>query len=157
MLRHIVMFYGFLIVLTTCLVVCGASLGELSGTTSATINHSHIKDIFNHKSHKMQVPDKSAMTNQVHMKDTDFTQHVITIKKGERLILASDSPALHVVDNGSWDASGNPILNVEAGAPKVSITVAGNSQQSIGPFPTAGTFHLYCSIHPHMNLTVVVK
>ena|GEM_PF-624874 len=156
-LRQTVMFYGSLVVLMTCLVICGASVRELSSTASATTNQIHMNDTDNSVSQKMQVIDKNAATNQVYMKDTDFTQHTITIKKGEPLILINDSPALHVIANGSWDASGNSIVNVEAGAPKVSIVVTGDSRQSIGPFTTAGTFNLYCSIHPHMNLTVIVN
>jgi len=157
MLRPIVMFSGFLVVLTTCLVICGASVSELSSTASATTNQVHMKDTGNPDSQKKQIADKSVPTNQVHMKDTDFTQHTITIKKGEPLILIDDTPALHVIANGSWDASGNMVQNVEAGAPKVSIVVTGDSRQSIGPFTIAGTFHLYCSVHPHMNLTVIVE
>ena len=141
----------------TCLAICGASVRELSSTASAPMNQVHMKDTGNSASQKKQITDKSASTNQVHMKDTDFTQRTITIKKGEPLILINDSPALHVIANGSWDASGNSIANVEAGAPKVSIVVTGDSRQSIGLFTTAGTFNLYCSIHPHMNLTVIVN
>jgi plastocyanin len=28
---------------------------------------------------------------------------------------------------------------------------------AVGPFNTAGTFHLYCSVHLNMNLTVIVQ
>jgi len=157
MVRYFVMFSGFLVVLTTCLVICGASLRELSGTAGATTNQVQTKDTGNPDGQKIQSSDTTATTNQVHMKDTDFAQHVITINKGELLILINDSFALHVIANGSWDASGNSLPNVEAGAPKVSIVVTGKSRQSIGPFTIAGTFHLYCSIHPHMNLTVIVQ
>jgi len=36
------------------------------------------------------------------------------------------------------------------------LQINGNNAQ-IGPFTTAGTFHIYCSIHPGMNLTITVK
>jgi plastocyanin len=45
----------------------------------------------------------------------------------------------------------------EPGAPTVNnLQINGNNAQ-IGPFNTAGTFHIYCSIHPGMNLTITVK
>ena len=31
------------------------------------------------------------------------------------------------------------------------------SIKTIGPFNTAGTFHLYCTVHQGMNLTVIVQ
>lgn len=36
------------------------------------------------------------------------------------------------------------------------VTVSGGSID-IGPFATAGVFHLYCTIHQGMNLTIVVQ
>jgi len=46
----------------------------------------------------------------------------------------------------------------ETGAPTVSNLMFSTAGQSrvIGPFNTAGTFHLYCSIHTGMNLTITV-
>lgn len=32
-----------------------------------------------------------------------------------------------------------------------------NDSAAIGPFNTAGTYHLYCTIHQNMNLTVIVQ
>jgi plastocyanin len=32
----------------------------------------------------------------------------------------------------------------------------GEGIQSTGPFQTAGTFKLYCMLHPDMNLTIIV-
>jgi plastocyanin len=47
----------------------------------------------------------------------------------------------------------------ENGAPVVNnVQISGNgSSQAIGPFNTPGSFHLYCTIHPGMNLTVIVQ
>jgi plastocyanin len=47
----------------------------------------------------------------------------------------------------------------ESTAPTVSnlqFNSAGQSM-SVGPFNTAGTYHLYCSVHLNMNLTVIVQ
>jgi plastocyanin len=95
--------------------------------------------------------------NTVHMNSGNFDQSSITIKKGESLTLASDSSAVHIIENGTWDNSGTPKPNIEAGAPKVDAQINGGDSKTFGPFNTAGTFQLYCTVHPGMNLTVIVK
>jgi hypothetical protein len=94
----------------------------------------------------------------VHMGPTTFLQPSITISKGSSLTLIDDVPVLHIIGNGSW------VNNVtkpatEPGAPVVNNVQISSAGQSIvvGPFNTAGTFHLYCSVHLNMNLTVIVQ
>jgi plastocyanin len=96
-------------------------------------------------------------TNQhiVHMNDLQFLQTSITIQKGETITLVDDSSAVHMIENGKWDG-GTQRPYLEPRAPKIEATIAGNSRQTIGPFTTAGIFHLYCSVHPDMELTVIV-
>jgi plastocyanin len=95
--------------------------------------------------------------NQAHMNDSLFVQSSITIKKGESVTLVSDTFTPHIIANGTWD-NGQARPEAEAGAPAVkNVQVNGNSSSTVGPFTTAGTFHLYCTIHPGMNLTVVVQ
>ena len=95
--------------------------------------------------------------NTVHMNDTDFVQSSITIKKGESLTLVDDSAAVHVIENGTWDRNGTPKPNREQGAPTVDAQINGGDSKTFGPFNTAGTFQLYCTVHNGMNLTVIVK
>jgi plastocyanin len=45
----------------------------------------------------------------------------------------------------------------ESGAPTVNNVQVTSSTVSIGPFITAGTYHILCTVHPNMNLTVIVK
>lgn len=92
----------------------------------------------------------------VHMGGTDFIQHSITIPKGSMLLLVDDAPSEHIIQNGTW-ANGVAKPGVEPGAPMVNQTFNGNDSATIGPFNTAGTFHLYCTIHQNMNLTVIVQ
>jgi plastocyanin len=95
--------------------------------------------------------------NQVHMGDSDFKQASITIQKGQSITLVDDSSAPHNIANGTWK-NGSADASKEPSAPTVSnVQVNGKSAQSVGPFNSAGTFHLYCTIHPGMNLTVVVQ
>ncbi len=95
--------------------------------------------------------------NTAHLSDTDFVQSSITIKKGERVTLVDDSAAVHIIENGTWDSNGTPKPAVEPGAPSVQVQFNGNDTQTIGPFNTAGTYKLYCTIHTGMNLTVIVQ
>ena len=93
----------------------------------------------------------------VHLNDTQFIPDTITIKKGDKLTLVDDGSVIHVIQNGRWDSNGTERPGAESGAPTVQIQFNGNDQQAVGPFTVAGTFHLYCTIHNDMNLTVIVK
>jgi plastocyanin len=50
-----------------------------------------------------------------------------------------------------------PQPRTEPGAPVMHGLDLKGGSVAIGPFTTAGTFHLYCTIHQGMNLTVVVQ
>ncbi len=92
----------------------------------------------------------------VHMGVSNFAQSNVTVPKGSKLMLIDDGSFPHILLNGLWENnSSHPAT--EAGAPSVqNVQVNGNSVE-IGPFNTAGTFHIYCTIHPGMNLTVIVQ
>jgi len=99
----------------------------------------------------------STAGNTVHMNDAQFDQTSVTIKKGESLTLIDDTLTPHIIANGTWK-NGTAHPASEPGAPQVKdVQINGNSSQTIGPFTTAGTFKLYCTIHSGMNLTVVVQ
>lgn len=95
---------------------------------------------------------------EVHMGAINFSQSSVTISKGSSLTLINDTTVTHIIANGTWEQnSAKP--GAEPGAPAVNnlqFTTA-NQSQTIGPFTTAGTFHLYCTVHPGMNLTVTVR
>ena len=96
--------------------------------------------------------------NPVHMNGNQFVQRSITLKKGESITLINDSLfSSHTIANGTWEGNmAQPTR--EAGAPEVNnMQVGGSSSAAIGPFTTAGTFKLYCTVHPDMNLTVTVQ
>lgn len=97
--------------------------------------------------------------NTVHMGPATFVQSSITISKGSKLTLVDDVAVPHIITNGMYDASGAPKPAKEPGAPTVNnvqFNTSGDSKD-IGPFTTAGTYHLYCTIHVNMNLTITVK
>jgi plastocyanin len=92
----------------------------------------------------------------VDMGGASFLQSSITIAKGDMLNLDDTAASPHTITNGSW-VNGVQKPAVEPGAPKVYVQFNGNDSAAVGPFNTAGTFHLYCTIHQGMNLTVIVK
>ncbi len=96
-------------------------------------------------------------TPTVRMCGNNFAQSSITISKGQSLTLVDDSSMGHSITNGSW-VNGSAQPKQEPGAPAVNnLQINGNTSQTIGPFTTAGTYHLYCTWHPGMNLTVIVQ
>lgn len=90
------------------------------------------------------------------MNAQQFIQSLVTIHKGDTLTFIDDAPVVHVIQNGSWENGAAKTLK-EPGAPSVNLQLNGNDQQNIGPFSTAGTYHLYCVVHPGMNLTITVQ
>jgi plastocyanin len=97
----------------------------------------------------------SESANTVHTNDLIFLKDQMTIKKGENITVINDSSTLHVIANGTWKDGIQETLK-EPGAP-AGLTIQGNETKIIGPFNTTGVFHLYCTIHPNMNLTVTVQ
>ena len=95
-------------------------------------------------------------SNGIHMGESNFVQSSVTISKGSSLNLINDTSVVHIIQNGSW-VNGTPRPKTEPGAPTVSQEFDGNDSHMIGPFNTAGTYHLYCTVHEGMNLTVIVR
>ena len=92
----------------------------------------------------------------VHMGPSNFVQPSVTVPKGSKLKLVDDGAYLHILQNGSW-VSGAAKTATEPGAPTVNNLQVNGSSVEIGPFTTAGTFHIYCTVHQNMNLTIMVK
>jgi len=93
----------------------------------------------------------------VHMAGSDFLTNVVLVPKGEKLLLVDDDSVEHIIQNGSWTQNGTPQSREEPGAPVVRNRDIKGGSATIGPFTTAGVFHLYCTIHRGMNLTIVVQ
>ena len=93
----------------------------------------------------------------VHMAGDHFLTNVVLVPKGGKLRLIDDDGVEHIMQNGFWTPSGTPSSVTESGAPVVQNLQLKGGSADIGPFPTAGVFHLYCTIHRGMNLTIVVQ
>lgn len=93
----------------------------------------------------------------VHLAANHFVQNIVLVPKGSKLLIVDDSAIEHVLQNGMWDFSGIPHSRTEPGAPALrNVDIVGGSRE-IGPFPTAGVYHIYCTLHQGMNLTIVVQ
>jgi plastocyanin len=92
----------------------------------------------------------------VHMSNGNFDQTSITISKGQSINLIDDVAVVHTVVNGTWK-NGLAAPGKESGAPTYNATFNGNDSGTLGPFNTSGKFEFYCTIHPGMNLEVVVS
>ncbi len=108
------------------------------------------------------VPTTSALSTTsggeavVHMGPGSFLSSTVVVPKGGKLQLVDDGAFVHILANGSW-VNGQPTPAQENGAPLLhNLQVNGNNVE-LGPFATAGTFHIYCTIHPGMNLTIIVR
>jgi hypothetical protein len=101
-----------------------------------------------------------AMTNgvpTVHTAGGTFLTPVVLVPKGQKLLLVDDDATEHIIQNGAWTSSGMPESQIEPGAPIVRALDLTKGSTEIGPFSIAGVYHLYCSIHKGMNLTIVVQ
>jgi plastocyanin len=99
-----------------------------------------------------------AGTETVHLTAASFSPDIVALHQGGTLALVGDSPTPHIIANGSWN-SGNTQTQpaTESGAPVVNNVSVNNNTVKVGPFTTPGTYHLYCSVHPGMNLTIIVQ
>jgi hypothetical protein len=93
----------------------------------------------------------------VHMTVDKFAQNVVLVPKGSKLLVINNSSVEHILQNGARDANGTSHSGTEPGAPPLrNVDITGGSQE-IGPFTTAGVYHIYCTLHQGMNLTIVVQ
>lgn len=93
----------------------------------------------------------------VHMGAVTFVQNVVLVPKGSKLLIVNDTHVEHILENGFWTSSGTVVTPVEPGAPVLYNLDSTGGSLSIGPFTTAGIFHIHCTIHTGMNLTIVVQ
>jgi plastocyanin len=94
---------------------------------------------------------------EVHMTPTTFAPNVVLAPTGSSLLIVADSSAKHILDYGRWDASGVAHPLSEPGAPPLHDMVMTGGSMELGPFTAPGVYHIYCTIHQGMNLTIVVE
>jgi plastocyanin len=96
---------------------------------------------------------KSAPATDVGMVGRMFAQSVVTLHRGERLTLVNDSNVVHVIGPGI----NTQVISPERGVPMTGFhLMQTNAAFTTGRWMTLGTFNLTCTVHPGMNLKVVV-
>jgi plastocyanin len=88
------------------------------------------------------------------MKHDRFTTEKITLKCGQTLTMENSSRYVHIIgpgDDGNFDVNGDP--GVPIASRKLMET---NNIYTTGAWTKPGTYHVTCSVHPTMNLEVVV-
>lgn len=92
----------------------------------------------------------------IHLSPGRFDVTSVTLQKGSKLLLVDDTSEQHLLANGTWQQNA-PVPKREQGAPVVNnLSLSGNSV-TIGPFVTAGTYHILCLLHRGMELTITVQ
>jgi plastocyanin len=86
-----------------------------------------------------------------------FEQDCITLDKGKTLKIVASQVAFHIFDYGTWDNTTAKPEAAPAGAPEMKALQMTGASVEIGPFTTAGTYNIYCTVHPGMSLKIVVK
>jgi len=95
--------------------------------------------------------------NTVKTEGGSFSVSSITIKKGSTITFVSDpnNGALHILVIGQ-----NAQQESEKGAPDFQgasgVRIDVGDSWTTPPWNTAGTYHVACTVHPAMNLTVIV-
>lgn len=99
----------------------------------------------------------SGPVDHVDLTVADFAQTAITVKSGTpfNFVDPSDTGGLHIIcagDNGKCIADAN--------APKElanpGFTINPGETKTV-TFATPGTYHVACTVHPDMNLTITVQ
>lgn len=92
----------------------------------------------------------------LHMNTDGFLQSSVTLREGEKLLLVSVSTEKHELYNGVW-RNGLPEIQQERGAPLVNDVILRGDSITIGPFTTAGTYHIFDVLHRGMELAIIVR
>jgi plastocyanin len=102
-------------------------------------------------------PTAQVGTKTVRLEAAHFAPDIVALHKGDTLTIVDDAPIPHTLTNGTWSADNKPVPGVEPGAPIIRDVELNNDTVTLGPFATPGTYHIYCTIHPGMALTIIVQ
>src|SRR6478609_610624 len=93
---------------------------------------------------------------QVGMTEEDYSTETVTVKVGEPLTFINNSHFLHVLKPGldarTENQAGMPAMDDAYGT---HVSETGNVYTTKS-WDTPGTYHLTCTLHPEMNVDVVV-
>lgn len=87
------------------------------------------------------------------MKHEGFSSEVITIHQGQTITFANDSRWIHIV--GPGHKAHLTVPDKEPVSPRVLLER--NQTYTTGSWNTPGTYNITCTVHPEMNLKVIVE
>jgi plastocyanin len=96
---------------------------------------------------------KPAPPSTVGMTFMDFSKDVVTLHEGQRLTLVNSSRNIHAIGPGQNGQIVSPVRGEPLTGYRMMET---NAVYTTGPWLIPGKYYITCSIHPMMNLTVVV-
>jgi plastocyanin len=101
----------------------------------------------------VQTP-RPAPPQTVGMSFMDFSVESVTIHRGDRLTLVNSSRNIHAIGPGQNGQVTSPV----PGEPLTGYhMLETNDRYTTGPWMVPGTYYITCSVHPDMNLKVVVR
>jgi len=101
----------------------------------------------------LSAPVHATPANAVGMKHEGFSTEVITIRQGQKITFANSSRWIHIIGPGN-----NAHLSVPSTEPVTPrVLLERNQTYTTGVWNTPGTYLMTCTVHPEMNLKVIVK
>jgi plastocyanin len=96
-------------------------------------------------------------TTTVSLAQTDFVQHCVTVSSGATVTFddPSSTGGVHIICTGS-DGKCVADSNAPSDLAAPGFTIEPGQQKQV-TFATAGTYKIACTVHPAMNLTLIVK
>lgn len=96
---------------------------------------------------------KPAPPHTIGMNWMDFTKDVVTVHRGDRLTFVNSSGNIHAIGPGEHGRISSPV----PGEPLTGFNMLEtNASYTTGPWLVPGTYHVTCSVHARMDITVVV-
>jgi plastocyanin len=96
---------------------------------------------------------KPAPPHTIGMKFMDFTVDVVKVHVGDRLTFVNSSNNIHAIGPGQHGQITSPVR----GDPLTGFTMLEtNAPYTTKPWMIPGKYYVTCSVHPMMDLTVVV-
>jgi plastocyanin len=110
-------------------------------------------------SSKSATQTPASTTARAVIKTFAFQPNPVTVPVGGTLTWTNEDDIAHTVTSGTREyAPGNTgTVTAEHRDGVFDITLDGKGKTATMKFPTAGTFHYFCSRHPGMEANVVVK
>lgn len=98
--------------------------------------------------HALDAPEPGA----IGMTHEHYAVKVVTIHRGDRLKFTNSSHFVHIIGAGTGG-----LLDPPGDEPiRKRVLVQSNQSYTTGPWNRPGVYHMTCSVHPEMDIKIVV-